>query len=370
MVESRWFRRAGPGLAAIGALAIVASTTLGAPERRWEPSPCVGPPRVGVAPRAAWYQLDPVIEGGVRTGQRLMVGAAGPVPTRTLTLEPESFAAGPFGGAVLVGTDDGRQSRLSLLDVGAGCAESLGTSRDVVRRATLAPDGATLFEFRVDRVSRADLGVWRRSLDGREPAVRVLAAIEAHAGFGPTWLTDFAWSDDGTSLAVESCGEIACRFRILSLAGGAVRTVADARLGDIVGLTRDRLVAHGACRGLPCPLLVVDLSDGSAMTLHPEAGQAVLARDPDGRSVVVHEVGADGTHLRRVALDGRDLGALPVDPASRRLVPGPARSGGAAEHARDALLFGMDGRLAVPGAVDPVLRRLSDGTAVPFDEVP
>ena len=106
------------------------------------------------------------------------------------------------------------------------------------------------------------------------------------------------------------------------------------------------------------------------MTLHPEAGQAVLARDADDRPVVVHEVGADGEHLRRVALDGRDLGALPFDPAGRRLVPGPTRSGGAAERAPDALLFGTDGRLAVSGAAGPLLRRLSDGSAVPFDEVP
>ena len=220
MVESRWFRRAGPGIAAIGALAIVASTTLGAPERRWEPSPCAGPPRAGVtAPRGAWYQLDPVIEGGARTGQRLAVGSAG-LGSRTLTLDAESFAAGPFRGTVLVGTDDGRQSRLSLVDVDAGCAWSVGTSRDaVVRRATLAPDGATLFEFRVDRRSRADLGVWRRTLDGRGTAVRVLAPIGADAAFGKTWLTDFAWSDDGSSLAVQSCGEIACRFRVLSARG-------------------------------------------------------------------------------------------------------------------------------------------------------
>jgi len=370
MVESRWFRRAGPGLAAIGALAIVASTTLGAPEPRWEPSPCAGPPRTGDVPRGAWYQLDPVIEGGVRTGQRLEVGAAGLGPARTLTLGSESFAAGPFGGTVLVGTDDGRQSRVSLVDVGAGCAWSLGTTRYVVRRATLAPDGATVFEFRVDRGSRADLGVWRRSLDGRTPAVRVLAPIEAHAGFGPTWLTDFAWSGDGTSLAVQSCGETACRFRVLSLAGEPLRTVADPRVGDIVGLSGHRLVAHGSCRGLPCPLLVIDLEDGSSMILHAVAGQAALARDADGQPVVVHEIGADGTRLRRVDLDGRDLGPLAADPAGRRLVAGPARSGGTAEHAPDALLFGTDGRLSTGGTAAPFLRRLLDGTPVPIGEVP
>ncbi len=369
MVESRWFRRAGPGIVAIGALAIVASTTLGAPERTWQPDPCSGSPRAGVAASGTWYRLDPVIEAGARTGQRLAVGDPGAAQPRVLALDPESFAAGPFGGTVVVGTDDGQRSYLSLVDVDAACAWAVGTSADVVRRATLAPDGTTLFEFRVDRATRADLGVWRRTLgDGRQ-AVRVLAPMSADARFGRTWLTDFAWSDDGRDLAVQSCGEIACRFRVLPLDGGPVRTVADDHLGDIVGLSDDRLVAHGACRGLPCPLIVVDLDDGSAMTLHAAAGQAVLARDGAGRSVVVHEVGADGTRLREVGLDGRELASMAGDPDGRHLIAGPGRAGGAVERGPDWLLFGPDGSLAVDGSSTPLLRRLSDGATVQLDEV-
>jgi hypothetical protein len=369
MVESRWFRRAGPGIAAIGAVAIVATTTLGAPQRAWEPEPCIGPARTGVAESGAWYRLDPIIEAGTRTGQRLIVGVPGAMPARVLDLDGESFAAGPFGGTVLVGTDDGHRSRLSLVDVDGGCAWAVGQSEDVVRRATLAPDGTTLFEFRVDRTTRADLGVWRRTLDSRSRAVRVLAPIRADARFGRTWLTDFAWSHDGAALAVQSCGEIACRFRMLSLVGGPVRTIANDRLGDIVGLTADRLVAHGACRGLPCPLLAVDLDDGSATTLHATAGQAVLIRDAQGRPIVVHEVGADASHLRQVGLDGRELGPVAADPDGRRLVAGPARSDGAVEHGPAWLLFATDGRLSIDDAPSPILRRLSDGAAVPLDEV-
>jgi hypothetical protein len=354
---------------AIGAVAIVASTTLGAPESTRKPEACAGPPRTGVTGSGAWYSLDPVIEAGSRTGQRLIIGKPGLAPPRVLALDPESFAAGPFGGTILVGTDDGRGTHLSLVDADAGCAWDLGTSRDVVRRATLAPDGATLFEFRVDRTTRADRGVWRRSLDGHDQAVRVLAPIGADPRFGPTWLTDFAWSGDGTSVAIQSCGEVACRFRVLPLAGGPTRAVADDRLGDIVGLTADRLVAHGACRGLPCPLLVIDLDDGSAMTLHPAAGQAVIARGRDGRSVVVHEVGADGAGLRQVGLDGRELGPVARDLRGGRLVPGPSRSGGAVELGPDVLVFGPGGRLPVEGANALSFRRLSDGAAVQLDEV-
>jgi hypothetical protein len=369
MVESRWFRRAGPGILAISTAAIVASTTLGAPERPWQPEVCAGPPRVGVPTDGAWYSLEPVIEAGARTAQRLSVGEPGLAQPRTLALDPESFAAGPFGGTILVGTDDGRRSQLSLVDVGAGCSWPVGTSADVVRRATLAPDGTTLFEFRVDRATRDDLGVWRRSLKGGGGAVRVLAPLGADARFGPTWLTDFTWSDDGTALAIQSCAEVACRFRVLPLAGGPVRTVSDERLGDIVGLTGDRLVAHGACRGLPCPLLVTDLEGRSVMTLHLAAGQAVLLRDRDGRSVVVHEVGAGGERLQEVGLDGRNPRAVTGDHDGRRLVPGPGRSGGAVEHGPDTLVFGPDGRLPMDGAAATILRRFPDGTSVPFDEV-
>ena len=149
-----------------------------------------------------------------------------------------------------------------------------------------------------------------------------------------------------------------------------MRAVSDARLGDIVGLTADRLVAHGACRGLPCPLLVVDLGGDSVMTLHPAAGQAVLLRGRDGRPVVVHEVGAGGERLQEVGLDGRNPRAVTGDRDGRRLVPGPGRSGGAVERGADTLVFGPDGRLPMDGAAAPILRRFPDGTSVPFDEVP
>ena len=369
MVESRWFRRAGPGIAALGAVAIVVATTLGASLRAWQPDPCSGPPRAGSPSTGTWYRLDPVIEAGALVGQRLAVGAPGSDQARSLARGSEAFAAGPFGGTVLVGTDDGRRSALSLVDVGAGCAWAVGTSTDIVRRATLAPDGITLFEHRVERTTRSDLGVWRRSLDGRERSVRVLEPIAGDARFGRTWLTDLMWSDDGATLAVESCGEIACRFRVLSLGGGPVQTIADDRLGDIVGLTAERIVAHGACRGLPCPIIAVDLVGGAAVTLHPAAGQAVLARGVDGRSSVVHEVDAAGDKLRQVDLRGRELGSVATEPEGRRLVPGPARAGGAVEHDAGWLLFGPDGRSSLGGATDWILRRVSDGSAVQLDEV-
>jgi hypothetical protein len=369
MVESRWFRRAGPAVAALGGIALIATTTLGAPGRAWTPEACAGAPRIGASAPGTWYRIDPVLDAGTRTGQRLVIGRAGDRVTRVLDLDAESFAAGPFGGTTLIGSDDGRRSRLSLVDTARGCAWPLVASRDVIRTATLAPDGTALFEFRVARQTRADLGVWRRALDGSTAAARVLAPIAADARFGPTWTTDLVWSEDGRTLAVQSCGEISCRVRILNLRDGVIRLVADPALADLVGLDGDRLVAHGACRGLPCPLLSMDTVTGSTLTLDPGAGQAVLSRDADGRTVVVHEVGAGGDDLRVVGLDGRGSYLLDGDPEGRRLVAGPGRSGSGAEHAPGWLLFGPGGRLPIDGSLRPLLRHVPDGRAVQLDEV-
>jgi hypothetical protein len=369
MVESRWFRRAGPAVAALGAIAFIASTTLGAPDRTWVPAACAGAARVGDPAPGTWYRIDPALQGGARTGQRLVIGLAPDEVIRTLALDAESFAAGPFGGTILVGTDDGTRTRLSLIDVGRACAWLLDGSVDVIRTATVAPDRATVFETRVDRRTRADLGVWRRALDGATPPARVLPPIAPDDRFGPTWLTDLVWSDDGTSLAVQSCGEIACRVRVIDTDDGDVRLVADPAMGDLVGLADGRLIAHGACRGLPCPLLSLDVASGATFTLDELAGQAVLSRDAEGRSVVVHEVGTAGDTLRIVRTDGRDPHLLQGSRDGRRLIPGPARAGSAAEHLPDWILFGPDGRLPVDGSVQPVLRHVPDGRAVPLDEV-
>ena len=175
MVESRWFRRAGPAVAALGGIALIATTTVGAPRGAWTPDVCAGTPRIGDSASGSWYRIDPVIGDGTRTGQRLVLGHAGDRGTRALDLDAESFAAGPFGGTTLIGTDDGRRSRLSLVDTSRGCAWPVVDTSDVVRTATVASDGATLYEFRVDRKTRADLGVWRRALDGKQGAVTRLA---------------------------------------------------------------------------------------------------------------------------------------------------------------------------------------------------
>jgi hypothetical protein len=365
-METAWFRRLGPGVAALGAVAAIASSTAGAPPASWRPPACPGPPVLTSGAIGTWYRLDPTLADGAYVGQRLSVGA-GSKPARRLDLEPESFVTGPSGGTVLTGSDDGRHSRLSLIDIAAGCAWSLGLSTDVIRNGVLAPDGDSIVESRVDRRTRADLGVWRRPLDGSSPA-RLLPPIAADDRFGPTWLTELAWGDDGSTLVVGSCGETACRYRLLPDTG-AVMTIADPDVGSLVGLAGDQLVARGACRGLPCPIVSVDVRDRGRASLVDAAGRAILARDGGGRSLVVYESDPDGSTLESIAPDGHGAATLATPPPGLRLVADASWSGGSAEHPAEALVFGPDGRLPIDGSRRALVRQIAGGPTVALDEV-
>ena len=158
MAESRWLRWIGPGVAALGAVALVASTTLGAGDRPWGSRACAGPPGDTIAAarqpapatpadmrNEAWLRLDPVLDGeGALRGERLAAGVGGGRTEPAADLPPESFASGPFGRIVLVGSDDGSSSRLLAYDVAGACTWTLATERDVIRRATVDPGGATI----------------------------------------------------------------------------------------------------------------------------------------------------------------------------------------------------------------------------------
>lgn len=346
MQRSLWFRRAGPGIAAIGALALVAWATLDVPPADARPAACPGAPTVPESGRGTWYRLDPILEDGRRVGTRLSAGDGTRRRPTVLALAPEAFASGPRGGTVLLGSDDGRGTRISLLDVARGCAWELGTGTgSVVRRAVLGPDRDAMVTYRVDRQTRADRGVWSQRLAGG-PARRILGPLPADARFGRTWATELAWSDDG-SLVVASCAEVACRFRIVPGAGGRPMTVADPLLGDLVGVTGGRLIARGACRGTPCPVFAVDVATGRRRTLDGAAGSAALARDARGRPIVVVEHGPAG--VLAIGLDGHVRGALGEPLGDARVVPPPWRADGAVELAPGSLALSGDGRVPIGG---------------------
>jgi hypothetical protein len=296
-----------------------------------------------VAP-GSWWRLDPVIDpSGTLVGQSLAAGGRDGREFR-LALPPESFAAGPTSGSVVIGADDGSRSRLSILEPGTGCIRPVATERAVVRRAVIDPAGTAIVEFRVDRTTRADLGVWRRPVDGSGAVERILGAIAPDPRFGETWVTDLAWTDDGR-LAVTSCGAAACRTRLLS-DEGRVTLIDDPDLGEPLGFAGHELLSYLACRGLPCPIEAVDLDDGSRRRIVAAAGVgALMAAGGDTGAAIVHEpldrpaeagrvvelVPLDGSAARRVTLDddstpvgtpGRSRSAIELEPGTLALDAG------------------------------------------------
>lgn len=381
MAETRWLRWIGPGGVALGAVALIASTTLGAGDRPLGPRPCAGPPGDAIAAarqpepatpadmsNEAWFRLDPVLDGeGALRGERLVTGVGDRGSGPAADLPPESFASGPFGRIVLVGSDDGSSSRLGVFDVAGSCTWMLATERDVIRRATVDPANATIYETRVDRTSRADLGVWQRRLDGG-PAMRILEPLPADARFGRTFSTEFTWAADGQRLAVQSCGEVACRTRVVARDGSLVGGLEATDLGVLVGFDGDRAVTYGACRGWPCPIMSVDIRTGARRALDASGGPAAVSPTSDGARLVVETQLASGRVLRSLSLDGTTASDLGPIPDGLGLGLGPQRSAPAIRLPEDWVLLTPDPASAGDGSVHQQLRRIPDGTTVPLDE--
>lgn len=285
MEAARWLH----GLWSLMVLAALASLGLGGPAApgvagtSWEPPPCPDPAGTPDAPgmaTGAWYRLSPVLDAtGTLAGQRLTVGIPGAVP-READLPPESFAAGPRGGLLVIGDDDGSRSRVRVVDLERDCVRREDLEPAVVRSAILAPDLGSVWEHHVDRATRADLGVWRR-LPGHGP-VRKLPGLAPDPVHGPTFATDLRWTT-GRQLIVASCGALVCRTRILDPVAGWVASVDGT--GPALGLSDGRLVAYAACQSVECPVIAVDPATGTRSTLADAAGPAELGGPDDGSLV-------------------------------------------------------------------------------------
>jgi hypothetical protein len=175
----------------------------------------------------------------------------------------------------------------------------------VIRSAVLAADGRSLYQHRVDRRTRADLGVWQQALgDGRHAAgkaVQVLPGLAADAAHGRTFTTELLIAPDGR-LVVSSCGLEACRDRVLDPSSGTVGLVE--RIGSGLGVVGDRLIARDVCPGDPCAVLAVDLPSGGRTVVTERASAAAV----DGGSLVYE---ADGGRVASLDLaTGRTSGPI------------------------------------------------------------
>jgi len=308
----------------------------------------------------AWYRMDPVLGAdGTLSAQRLTVGRG--TARWSATLPAESFASGPVGGRVLVGDDDGQHSRLRLLDTGLGCWSTLGTTSDVIRSAILAPDGARLYDHRVARGTRRDLGTWQRVLGGHPAAaLRVLPGLPEDAAYGPTFSTSLLVAGDGR-LIESACGERACRTRVLDPATGAVATVNGT--GPAAGLVGGRLVAFAPCDGLPCAVNAIDLASGTATPLDEADGPVVAAPDTAGVVVLADD---GGLGVVRIGPGAADLHV----PSADGLVPVVASSTASSgiEAPRGHIAVAPGGRVSDPSLVrflDPAALQLSAGEVLP-----
>ena len=272
-------------IVAAGVIGLAGPRGLRASDPPWSPAPCPpGTPSPSSSGPGAWFSLDPVLDAtGTLAARRLTLGRVGGA-VRQFDLPPESFASGPVGGRVLVGDDDATRSQLRLVDAAAGCALTLGTQAAVVRGAILAPDGRTTWEHRVDRATRADLGIWQRSVAGG-PARLVLPGLPVDPSFGPTWETTLDWADDAR-LIVGSCGSTACRVRVLDPWTGRIERVDGS--GQVIGIAAGQVVAYAACPSLPCPIEAIDLASGRRTTLASGWGFAALG-GPRGRTLAFED---------------------------------------------------------------------------------
>jgi hypothetical protein len=304
---------------------------------------------------------------GSLVGQHLTLGRGARSNAGRVDLPPESAVAGPFGNLVLLVEDDGARSRIVAVDSAAGCALTLAEEAAVVRRATLDPDGSTIYETRVDRASRADLGVWRRSLDGAPPE-QVLGPLPPDDRFGRTWSTELSWATDGGRLVVQSCGYLACRTRLLDPRSGESHLLDDPDLGELIGVAEDHVLTYAACHGLPCAIIGTDLGTGDHRVLADDAALAVVVDTPAGPRLV-HETSEPEAHLRVVDLVGLGEDLVTGLPAGVRLVPSATRAGAALATPPGWTLLAPDGRVGAAGGPSWLFRP-TDARLVRMQEMP
>lgn len=311
MSGRRWSPWLGPPMALVAAALILGRFQPGAEAGgRVTPRPagaCVKAAPTLAALRGArgtwWRLVDRLDASGTLVGRTLFAGEGG-ATNLTLELGAESSASGPVGGFVVVATDDGVFSDVRLVAAVEGCSWLIHRTQDVVRSAILDPEGGSVLAHVVTRETRDDTGTWRiRGMDPDAKLELVLGPLPAQADLGPIWATELHLDKKGERLAVQSCAELACVTRVVSLGGKAAEAeqVGGADQGVIIGFSGERLITWAHCQGLPCAVQAWTRGAGKPDTLADLAAGAALTGDE---------------HYLVVVLDGTGRAAR-VDLASR-----------------------------------------------------
>ena len=249
--------------------------------------------------------------------------------------------------------------------MGRRCASVVHEGPDLIRRAVFDPSGDGIVEFRLDRSSRTDLGVWNRPLDGREPQ-RILEPLAPNARIGPVFATELSWSSDGRRLVVKTCGETFCLARIFDRSSGRVMTVDDHHVGEAIGVVGEELVAYGGCPWLPCEIVAMNLKTGRVRDLASVAGLATLSVT-DACAVVAFEDFELRGSLRVIDLDGKPLRTLPLE-TGLRLVPASDRALAGFELPAGVIALAKGSRPS-RSLVPATFINIADGRRVPAAEV-
>jgi hypothetical protein len=191
-----------------------------------------------------------------------------------LTLPAESFVGDQRGDALVYTMSLGSKSEIHLVDLATGCDGVLARISGVARSALLSPAADSVYVHSVASPSRADAGVARYGLDGS--AQLVVPPPPEDDRFGLTFGTQLGWSSDAGTLFVQSCGQDACRTRLLDVASGIISTFDATDQGQIVGVTPAHLVAFQACPGLPCGVASIDRVTGGRDIVASDAWSAEM----------------------------------------------------------------------------------------------
>jgi hypothetical protein len=210
---------------------------------------------------------------------------------------------------VLVGSDDGRQSTVQIVD-GGGATIVWQTAR-LVWRGILMPDGSVILTL-LDRATRRDGGVVRL-VPRAAPVEIVKPALEP--GFGKAWSSELFADARGKVLARQECAPGACRTRFYSVERGfALIASREGKFCELVGLTDTQFVALGqeACESQrPRDVVVGSISTGSTKKVGrgDTAALYVAAGTPH---LAIGGTTATGYAVNAISLDGAASVAVPV----------------------------------------------------------